>query len=80
MPIAYASSPLAPVPVTSMNGVRSAFRTPSVHFSAARSFDLATVSFGSAPLAGGAAARAQASTASAAARRRVVIEPRTPRR
>ena len=52
MPIAYASSPLAPVPVTSIAGVRFASFTPGVHSSAARSFGLDTVSFGSAAPAG----------------------------
>jgi hypothetical protein len=57
LPIAYASSPLAPVPVTSIAGVRFASLTPGVHFSAARSFGVATVSLGSAAPAGAARAR-----------------------
>ena len=46
--MAYASSPFAPVPVTSMIGVRCASRTPSVQCSAAASLCFGTVSFGSA--------------------------------
>src|SRR4051812_28032186 len=46
--MAYASAPLAPVPVTTMSGGRRAWSTPAVQCSAAASFGRLTVSGGSA--------------------------------
>ena len=66
MAIPYASAPDAPVPVTIISGVRVASSIPSVQCSAAPSFALATVSFGSAAAAG-----AEAISVSAAASTRV---------
>src|SRR5690349_8238589 len=78
LPIAYASSPLAPVPVTSIPGVRFAFSTPGVHFSAARSFGLATVSFGSAAPAEPARTSEAARTEAATSARRSGMPARYP--
>jgi hypothetical protein len=57
------------VPVTSITGVRAASFTPGVHFSAARSLALATVSFGSAAPAGPAMASVAARTVGMRSRR-----------